>query len=190
MPKKPREEFRRVIDNPYMQGTLAPSTQRCCDDAHACNLRLRSALTLSLEGGYPFALTSDWTLEPQVQLIWNRTWLNETSDAFSTVSFDGNDTLTGRLGARLQGTFDTSAGQFQPYVKANLWHTFDSEQAILFGSDAIVTQMEGTSLELGGGIVAKLSEAVSLHVTGDYTTNLGGEKQRIFEGNVGLTLKW
>ncbi|MEO3998019.1 autotransporter domain-containing protein [Mesorhizobium sp. CAU 1732] len=149
-----------------------------------------SALTLSLEGGYPFALTPDWTLEPQAQLIWNRTWLDETSDTFSTVSFDGSDTLTGRLGARLQGTFDTSAGQFQPYLKANLWHTFDSEQAILFGSDAIVTQMEGTSLELGGGIVAKLSEAVSLHVTGDYTTNLGGEKQRVFEGNVGLTLKW
>jgi autotransporter family porin len=149
-----------------------------------------SALTLSLEGGYPVRITPQWTLEPQAQLIWNRAWIDDASDAFSEVTFDTRGALTGRLGARLQAEFETSAGTFQPYLKANLWHQFDSDQTVLFGTDPIVTELGGTSLELGGGVVAKLSENVSLHLTGDYTTNLGGERKRIFEGNIGLTVKW
>jgi hypothetical protein len=47
----------------------------------------------------------------------------------------------------------------------------------------------GTSLEIGGGVVAKLSDATSLFATADYT-NLGGEEIRVFEGNVGLSVKW
>lgn len=140
--------------------------------------------------GYPVRITPQWTLEPQAQLIWNRAWIDDASDAFSEVTFDTRGALTGRLGARLQAEFETSAGTFQPYLKANLWHQFDSDQTVLFGTDPIVTELGGTSLELGGGVVAKLSENVSLHLTGDYTTNLGGERKRIFEGNIGLTVKW
>lgn len=29
-----------------------------------------SSVAASLEGGYPIALTEDWTLEPQAQIIW------------------------------------------------------------------------------------------------------------------------
>jgi hypothetical protein len=48
----------------------------------------------------------------------------------------------------------------------------------------------GTALELGGGVVAKLSESTSLFATADYTFDVGGEKMRIFEGNIGLSVKW
>lgn len=47
-----------------------------------------------------------------------------------------------------------------------------------------------TSFEFGGGVVAEVTDKVSLFATGDYTTNLGGDKRRILEGNVGISVKW
>jgi outer membrane autotransporter protein len=41
-----------------------------------------------------------------------------------------------------------------------------------------------------GGLTAELTKAVSFHATADYTTNIGGEKQRVVEGNIGLTITW
>ncbi len=42
----------------------------------------------------------------------------------------------------------------------------------------------------GGGVVAKVTDKVSIFATGDYTTNLGGDKRRILEGNLGISVKW
>ncbi len=95
-----------------------------------------------------------------------------------------------RYGARLQGDYQTSSGLFQPYLKANIWHDFDATDTVRFDSDAMATQIKGTSVELGGGIVHGFNEAVSGFVTADYTFNAGGERQRVFEGNVGVRVKW
>lgn len=147
-------------------------------------------VTASLEAGYPIALTEQWTLEPQGQLIWNHLSLDDQLDSFSSVSFDSDDVVTGRLGLRLLGNFETGVGITQPYLKANLWHNFSADQTIRFAGDPIISEIGGTSLELGGGIVAQLTENVSLFTTADYTMNLGGQKKRIFEGNIGLSVKW
>jgi len=149
-----------------------------------------SGITVSLEGGYPFALTDNWQLEPQAQLIWQRAWLDDQQDAFSSVSFDSNDAVTGRIGARLQGNYQTARGLFQPYLKANLWHNFKATDTVLFGTDPITTQAESTSLELGGGIVHNFTKNVSAFATADYTFDVSGERKRAFEGNIGLTVKW
>ena len=78
----------------------------------------------------------------------------------------------------------------QPYLKANLWHGFGGTDTVSFDTDGIDTELDGTSLELGGGLVASLSDNVSLFATGDYTTNLGGQEQNIWEGNIGISVKW
>jgi type V secretory pathway adhesin AidA len=39
-------------------------------------------------------------------------------------------------------------------------------------------------------VVAKVTDKVSIFATGDYTTNLGGDKRRILEGNLGFSVKW
>jgi hypothetical protein len=33
-------------------------------------------------------------------------------------------------------------------------------------------------------------DKVSIFATGDYTTNLGGDKRRVLEGNLGFSVKW
>ncbi|KKC37371.1 autotransporter [Devosia epidermidihirudinis] len=147
-------------------------------------------LTLSLEGGYPIALADGWRLEPQAQLIWQHIGLNSTEDRFSPVSFSLDDAVTGRIGVRLEGDVTLGDIALEPYLKANLWHGFGGTDTVSFGGDAISTATGGTSLELGGGVVARLSETVSLFATGDYTTNLGGQSQHAFEANIGLSIKW
>lgn len=147
-------------------------------------------VTASLEGGYPVALSESWTLEPQAQLIWQSLSLDDQADRFSTVSFDSDNAWTGRIGLRLQGTEDTTMGKLRPYLKANIWQNFSSDQTVSFGTDPIVTDLKGTSLEIGGGLTLDVTEKASLFATADYTTNLGGEKTRIWEGNIGLNVKW
>ncbi len=149
-----------------------------------------TGVTLSLEGGYPIQLSSEWTLEPQAQLIWQHLSLDGQRDRFSTVSFDNDDSVSGRLGLRLQGAMPLGAAVLQPYLKASLWHDFDATDRVNFGGDPINVERGGTSLEVGGGVVAKLSETLSVFATADYTTNLGGEKRRVWEGNLGLSVKW
>jgi outer membrane autotransporter protein len=149
-----------------------------------------SAVTASLEGGYPIALGDNWFVEPQAQIVWNHLSLNDQADSFSTVTFDDSDSVTGRLGLRLGGNYKISGSVVQPYLKANIWHDFSSSQTVRFGGDPIVTRIGGTSLEIGGGVVTNLSKKVSLFATADYTTNLGGEDKRIWEANAGLSIKW
>lgn len=176
----------------YLDGVLMGT--RLDGEAHAASGQGididGSALTASLEGGYPFAVTDRWTLEPQGQLIWGRLSLDDRADDFSSVSFDGRHALTGRIGVRLQARYESDTGILQPYVKANLRRRFSSDQTIRFGGDPIVTGLDGTSLELGGGLIAHLTGRLSLFATADYTANLGGKRTRILEGNVGLNMNW
>ena len=84
------------------------------------------ATTASVEGGYPIWLTDTISLEPQAQLIWQHVSFDPTQDRFSSVSFDADDAWTGRIGARLQGTFQDGTTTWRPYLKVNLWHGFDA----------------------------------------------------------------
>ncbi|OBQ68185.1 autotransporter outer membrane beta-barrel domain-containing protein [Mesorhizobium loti] len=149
-----------------------------------------TGVTASLEGGYPIALGQGWTLEPQAQLVWQHLSLDDTNDRFSSVSFDTDGGVTGRLGARLQGETTINGTALQPYLKANIWHDFGGTDTVSFDTTDITTQSRSTSFEFGGGVVAKVTDKVSIFATGDYTTNLGGDKRRILEGNLGISVKW
>ncbi len=149
-----------------------------------------SGFTASLEGGYPIVLGGNWSLEPQAQLIWQDMSLDDKRDAYSAVAFGSDTSWTGRVGARLQGNFQTSAGLLQPYLKTDIWHNFDSTDTVRFDSDAMNTAMKGTSMEVGGGVVYAVNTTFSVFATVDYRFDVSGEHQRTFQGNVGLRVKW
>ncbi|QPC85563.1 autotransporter outer membrane beta-barrel domain-containing protein [Mesorhizobium sp. NBSH29] len=149
-----------------------------------------NGIAVSLEGGYPIALTPDWVIEPQAQLIWHSLSLNDQADSYSSIRYDADNGVTGRVGFRLKGNVVAGTTTLQPYLKANIWHEFGGEDHVSFDTTSILSDQGGTSLEVGGGITAKLSDTVSLFASADYTTNLGGEKKRVFEGNLGLSVKW
>lgn len=150
-----------------------------------------TAITASLEGGMPIALGERVALEPQAQVIWQHLDLDDSEDDFADISYDTPDTFTGRLGARLTGSFESDAGtQWQSYLKANLWYSPSKTDEVSFDADEVKTKIGGTAVEVGGGLVAAVSDTVRLFGTGDYTFDVGGQKKEAVEGNLGVQFSW
>ncbi|MCE7764678.1 autotransporter outer membrane beta-barrel domain-containing protein [Pseudomonas putida] len=146
------------------------------------------AWTASLEAGYPIALSERWTLEPQAQLIAQKVSLDSASDSVSRISHDAQVELTGRLGVRLEGAFTGSSGRLlQPYAQVNLWHGDGGRDTLTFDDvDKIKTDYRYTSVQLESGVVAQVSEALSLHGGVQYTANLDSRQQEASGVNLGV----
>ncbi|MFJ4384717.1 autotransporter outer membrane beta-barrel domain-containing protein [Pseudomonas sp. NPDC089408] len=146
------------------------------------------AWTASLESGYLIALSERWTLEPQAQLIAQKVSLDSASDSVSHVSYDAQVELTGRLGVRLEGAFKGSSNRLlQPYAQVNLWHGDGGRDTLTFdGVDKIKADYRYTSVQLESGLVAQVSEALSLHGGVQYTTNLDSRQQEASGVNLGV----
>ncbi|MES3707090.1 autotransporter outer membrane beta-barrel domain-containing protein [Pseudomonas putida] len=146
------------------------------------------AWTASLESGYPIALSERWMLEPQAQLIAQKVSLDSASDNISRISHDAQVELTGRLGVRLEGAFTGSSGRLlQPYAQVNLWHGDGGRDTLTFdGVDKIKTDYRYTSVQLESGVVAQVSEALSLHGGVQYTANLDSRQQEASGVNLGV----
>ncbi|WP_161783835.1 autotransporter outer membrane beta-barrel domain-containing protein [Bosea sp. LC85] len=149
-----------------------------------------TVFTGSLEAGYPIALGGGFVLEPQGQLIWQRTSLDRTRDLFSAISQDSSDALTGRIGARLRGSLLWGTTEIRPYLTANLWRSFGGSDKTLFDTNLITTQRGATAFEIGGGVTAQVTPAVSLYAKASYLTNADSNRSRGFGGNLGLRVTW
>lgn len=150
-----------------------------------------TAVTASLEAGYPLALSENVTLQPQVQLVWQRSSLDDFDDGISAVRFQRDNAVTGRLGARLEGRFSASGGVWRPYLKANLWHTFSGSNAIFFGpADRIANRRNASALEVGAGVVGQVNRTVSVYGGLAYTSAVGNTEQTGVQGQLGVRLRW
>jgi outer membrane autotransporter protein len=149
------------------------------------------ALTLSAEAGYPFAVADNWVIEPQGQVIHQKISLDSQDDGVSRVSFDSDGSWTGRLGARLKGRYEVSGRPLEPYLRANLWHTFSGTDTVTFdGADQIETQQKSSSADLGVGVVLSLASSVSVYASADYSSNIDSNQLRGMSGNVGVRVSW
>ncbi|WP_434610765.1 autotransporter outer membrane beta-barrel domain-containing protein [Pseudomonas sp. R1-7] len=149
------------------------------------------ALTLSAEAGYPFAVARDWVLEPQVQIIHQKISLDSQDDGISKVDFDSDSAWTGRLGARLKGSYQVSGLPLEPYLRANIWHTFSGTDAVTFDdTQRIETEQRASTADLGVGVIVSLASTVSAYAGVDYSNNLDSSQQRSMKGNMGVRIQW
>lgn len=149
------------------------------------------AVALSLEAGYPIAISDNWVVEPQVQVINQQIDLDDQNDGISDVSFDSQDYWTGRLGARLKGRYLVQNIPLEPYVRANAWKTFGGYDTVTYDDiDRIKSEHKSSSADLGLGVVAKLSSTVSIYMSADYNTNLDSNELDGVSGNLGLRMSW
>lgn len=149
------------------------------------------ALTLSAEAGYPFAVATDWVLEPQVQIIHQKVSLDTQDDGVSRVEFDSDSAWTGRLGARLKGRYQVNGMPVEPYLRANLWHTFSGTDTVTFDdAERVETQQRASTGDLGVGVIVSLAPAVSVYAGADYSSNLDSHQQRSVAGNLGVRISW
>ncbi|MBC3372532.1 autotransporter outer membrane beta-barrel domain-containing protein [Pseudomonas sp. SWRI92] len=149
------------------------------------------ALTLSAEAGYPFAVGHDWVLEPQAQIIHQKISLDTQDDGISKVEFDSDSAWTGRLGARLKGRYQVSGMPVEPYLRANLWHTFSGTDTVTFDdTQRIETEQRASTADLGAGVIVSLAPTVSAYAGVDYSNNIDSNQQRGMAGNIGLRISW
>lgn len=115
----------------------------------------------SFEVGYGFALTPNWTLEPQVQIVGQGLSLDDLTIPNATVSQRSKGQLTGRVGVRAKGRYDMESGSIQPYARANLWKGFKSTDETVFTGPAegSVTVIETRNASLWGDAGAGLTWA-------------------------------
>jgi outer membrane autotransporter protein len=150
-----------------------------------------NTVTASLEGGLPIPLSASLSIEPQMQLIWGHTSVNELNDGISSVSFHGASGLAGRLGVRVQGRFEQGSMVWQPYARANLWRYFGGTDSATFaGTTVIPTSVGATAFQFGLGIVGHVSARGKVFATAGYAGNVGGAHRSVFEGGVGARWSW
>ena len=150
-----------------------------------------NALSGSVETGLPISLAQNLTLEPQAQLVWQWTSLNSFNDGASDVNWNHGNTFLGRVGARLQWSFDSNGVNWKPYLRLNVLRSFGADDKTTFGgATTIGTQIGQTAGQIGAGLVAQVNKRASAYATISYLTNLGGEHQRTLMGNAGVRWAW
>ncbi|WP_445178176.1 autotransporter outer membrane beta-barrel domain-containing protein [Pseudomonas sp. McL0111] len=174
--------------------TVAMGTRFDGDNRSDRGLKLDNrghAVTLSAEAGYPFALNDTWVLEPQAQVIHQKISLDTQNDGISKVSFDSDGSWTGRLGARLKANYQVNGLPLEPYLRANLWHTFSGTDSVTFGdADVISTEQKSSTADVGLGVILTLDRAVSVYASTDYSRNIDSNEQRGVVGNLGIRISW
>ncbi|CAN2971123.1 MULTISPECIES: autotransporter outer membrane beta-barrel domain-containing protein [Pseudomonas] len=149
------------------------------------------ALALSAEAGYPITLSEHWVVEPQAQVIGQKIDLDSQHDGISKVSFDSQEYWTGRLGARLKGRYLVSNTPVEPYLRANVWHTFGGSDTVTFDdADRIKSDHKSSTADIGAGVVAQLSSAFSAYVEGKYGTGLDDNHFEGASGSIGVKVSW
>lgn len=185
-----------TLTDPYgwYVDTVVMGTRFDGDNRSDRGLRLDNrghALTVSAEAGYPLPINDTWVVEPQAQVIHQKISLDSQDDGVSRVSFDSDGAWTGRLGARLKGRYQVSGLPVDPYLRANLWHTFSGRDSVTFGdSDVISTEQKSSTADIGLGVVVTLDRAVSVYASTDYSRNIDSNEMRGVVGNLGVRISW
>jgi outer membrane autotransporter protein len=150
-----------------------------------------SAMTLSVEGGFPIGLGENWVIEPQAQLINQRITLDAPYAGSGNASSTDLTSWSGRVGARLKGSYDISGLPVEPYVRTNLWHTvYTGNTVTLDEVDKISSSRKSSTVELGLGLVARVTPAVSLYVSADYSSDVDDNDLNGLIGSLGVRMRW
>jgi len=150
-----------------------------------------SAMTFSVEGGFPIGLSDNWVVEPQAQLINQRISLDTPYAGAGNASSSELTAWSGRVGARLKGSYDLNGLPVEPYVRTNLWHTvYTGSTVTLDQVDKISSSRKSSTVDLGLGLVARMSPTVSLYVSADYSSDVDDNDLNGLIGSLGVRMRW
>ncbi|MFR0692886.1 autotransporter outer membrane beta-barrel domain-containing protein [Enterobacterales bacterium AE_CKDN230030158-1A_HGKHYDSX7] len=186
----------------YLDGVLQYNRfdmQARANDAGSLKTR-GHGITASLEAGYPFKLNRDKTLhlEPQAQVIASRLKLDDSHDDAADVHFEDVDSLTGRLGVRIDKDWfrEDDKGRIHRtngWVRPSVWHEFKGRAKTEFSSSngyiPFGTDMDGTWGELNLGVDYQLNERTSVTGALGIQKSFDGEG-RSYEGILGIKVKF
>ena len=150
-----------------------------------------SAVTLSVEGGFLIGLGENWVVEPQAQLINQRITLDTPYAGPGNASSSDLNSWSGRVGARLKGSYDINGLGFEPYLRTNVWHTvYTGNTVTLDQVDKISSSRKSSTVEVGLGLVARVTPVVSLYVSADYSSDVDDNDLNGLIGSLGVRMRW
>lgn len=157
-------------------------------------------VTASLEAGYPFKVNKDKTLhvEPQAQLIVSKLKIDDSHDDAADVRFEDVDSLTGRLGVRIDKDWfrEDDNGKIHRtngWIRPSVWHEFKGKAKTEFSSAngyiPFGTDMSGTWGELNVGVDYQINDRTTLTGSLGYQKAFGDDG-RSYEGILGVKVKF
>ncbi|MDN7142378.1 autotransporter outer membrane beta-barrel domain-containing protein [Pseudomonas sp. JQ170] len=149
------------------------------------------ALTLSVEGGYPIQLGDNWTIEPQAQLINQQYFPGSQTPATTQQAFDEQPNWTGRVGAKLSARYNLRGMPIEPFLRTNVWYDFSNADTVSLDQvDKISSGRNSATVEVGLGLVARVTPKVALFVSADYSSDVDDNDLNGLIGNLGVRVRW
>ncbi len=149
------------------------------------------AMTFSVEGGYPIRLGGNWVIEPQAQLINQQFFPGNQVQEETLQAFNSQPSWSGRVGARLSGRYEVRGMPIEPYVRTNVWYDFsNADEVKLDQVDKISSSRYSTTVELGLGLVARVTPSVALFVSADYSSDVDDNDLNGLIGSLGVRMRW
>ena len=150
-----------------------------------------SGYEITVEVGKPFTLPNEWTLIPQVQVMYSDIDMGYVPDRVEggqVGSLVDGDTLTARVGLRAERAF---AKNSMLYGQIDLYHAFDNEASVMFGQNTVLTErgQDTAALTLGGNVA--LSDHTQLYAEITSETGLGSSSvDYAFGWNIGFEVQF
>ena len=148
-------------------------------------------VTASAEVGWPLAVSANWVVEPQAQLIVGKTKLDRQNDGISEVSYDADTQVTSRLGVRLRGDYTVNGMPLLPYLQTNVWHSSAGDNSVVFNDvTRIDTEQKSTTMDARLGASLQVAQGVSLYSEVGYDRNLDSNSLNGRRGTLGVRMEF
>jgi outer membrane autotransporter protein len=155
-----------------------------------------SSFTASVETGKAFALDGRWSIEPQAQLAWQHSRIDDVFLAGARAQQDPGNAWIARLGLRVKSDFATAAGRLLPYARVNLYHASVGDDVATFigpaGATAIASAGSYSAGEIAAGATLSLTPATSLYGELGHLWSIGGDAtvKSSVQASLGLKVRW
>jgi outer membrane autotransporter protein len=152
-------------------------------------------MAASVEAGKSFRLSPETSIEPQAQLIVQRTHLDDTRDSNATdIALGSANSVLGRLGARVVRKWfepGSDVATHSTWLRLNAWQEFAGKSNATYqtanGPLSFGSNMRGTWGELELGFNASLSHSTSIFGTVGYQHSLGGTRREAASFSTGAS---
>lgn len=154
-------------------------------------------ISVSIEEGKTLPFGTNWSLEPQAQLVYQHIRLKKAADSASQVQYGNMNVVSARLGTKLNKSWgETDRRYVRAWVGANMWRQFKPE------AKSIITNLGGTTAEtyktdlgktwgqVGMGVTGQLSKNVGVSASADYNHSLDAHKRHSVGGKLQLDVNW
>ncbi|MFV0322601.1 MAG: autotransporter outer membrane beta-barrel domain-containing protein [Alphaproteobacteria bacterium] len=143
----------------------------------------------SIEVGHGADIADNWILEPQAQLTALYVSWDDFNDGINDVSIDNHTYLIGRLGVRVEGTFEIDEDtEFKPWAVLSVIHDFSDAPDVTYADETFLAYDAGTVGEIKLGATYKINETVMIYGDVAYATNF--DNYNHYRGDIGVRVSW